>query len=358
MATGTGMLPSSSTSRARTSSRKWAGSPPASGWATRAHTRQALRTWWGSASGPIPSKALAALRSMSARLLRWREGLRALHASSPPLARDDQGHLPAGLVDHLVAEHRRAARPTFGRGVPLVGIQNQLRVLVIVLRWREHLVRDIDLPRMQHPLAVEAERRASPGYPLVAVGVLDLQVRAIDSLLVVGASCHQDPHQDVVIGVADVVTRRLLTYDERLHVDARHEVRRAEDDRLNPRARGSDFVDLDQSHRILDLRLDPDATDFESLGLLDLGEQHVQRLDLFGALDLRQHDAVKIRTSTRDDLDHVGVRPLGGPVIDANRPHLAVVAALIQCGHDVLAGIGLGERCYCIFDVHEDLIGG
>src|SRR3954451_13975534 len=36
------------------------------------------------------------------------EGRRPLHAGGAALAGDDEGHLAAGLVDHLVAEHRRA----------------------------------------------------------------------------------------------------------------------------------------------------------------------------------------------------------------------------------------------------------
>src|SRR6266571_2280488 len=45
------------------------------------------------------------------------ELLRALHARGPALARADLGHLRAGLVDHLVAEHDRAAQATGLRGV-------------------------------------------------------------------------------------------------------------------------------------------------------------------------------------------------------------------------------------------------
>src|SRR5690606_5538526 len=56
----------------------------------------------------------------------------------PALGRDDQGHLPRRLVDHLVAEHGGAA-PLHG-GVVLVRLEDQLGVVVVVLRRGEHLV--------------------------------------------------------------------------------------------------------------------------------------------------------------------------------------------------------------------------
>ena len=53
-----------------------------------------------------------------------------------------------------------------------------------------------------------------------------------------------------------------------------------EDDRLDPRGRRRDRVDVDQAQRVLDLRLDADPADLEAHRLLDLGEQQVQRDDL------------------------------------------------------------------------------
>ena len=131
-------------------------------------------------------------------------------------------------------------------------------------------------------LPSKPERRSSVGHPSVAVDVADLQVRAVDRLLVVGAGSHQDPHQDVVVGVALGVAGRLLPHHERAHVDAGHEVGRAEDDRLDARAGGGDRVDVDQPERVLDLRLDPEPPDLEAVGLLDLGQQGVERDDLLG----------------------------------------------------------------------------
>src|SRR3712207_6975801 len=44
------------------------------------------------------------------------------------LFRSDQCHLAAGLVDHLVAEHRRALLAAGLRGRPVVGVEDELGV--------------------------------------------------------------------------------------------------------------------------------------------------------------------------------------------------------------------------------------
>src|SRR5258708_6524513 len=88
---------------------------------------------------------------------------RAGEPGGPALARDDQGHLAGGLVDHLVAEHGRALLAAGLGGAVVVRVEDQLGVVVVLLGRREQLVGDGDLVRVQHPLAVEAERRAAAG---------------------------------------------------------------------------------------------------------------------------------------------------------------------------------------------------
>src|SRR4051812_5601599 len=287
--------------------------------------------------------------------LRNLELRRALHARRPSLAGDDQRHLAAGLVDHLVAEHRGALLAArLGREV-LVRVQDQLGVVVVLLRGREDLVGGLHLARVQHPLAVEAEGRGALGDLAVAVDVADLQVGAVDRLEVVGTGGHQDLHQDVVVGVRRVAGR-LLAHDQRLHVDRRHEVGRAEDDGLDALGRRRDLVDVVEALRVLDLRLDADLADLEAHRLLDLGQQEVERDDLLGGLHLRQHDAVEVLAGTFDDRDDIAVRPLGRPVVDAHDPRLAGPVALVEELDDGVPRLGLGERSARVLQVEEDLV--
>ena len=210
---------------------------------------------------------------------------------------------------------------------------------------------------MQDPLAIKAKGRGSSGHPAEPLDVLDLQVRPVDGLLVIGASRHQDRHQDVVVGVAHVVARRLLTDHEALHVDGGHEVGRAEDDRLDALARGRDGVDVGQTERVLDLGLDANPADLKSGGLLDLGQQQVERDNLLRRLDLGQHDGVEVGASALDDLDDIGIRPLRRPVVDPDGTDGLSPAALIEARDDVLACVWLGQRCHGVLDVQEDLVG-
>ena len=66
----------------------------------------------------------------------------------------------------------------------------------------------------------------------------------------------------------------------------------------------------------------PIAAHVEAGGLLDLGQQQVERDDLLGGLHLGQHDRVEVGAGALDHLDDVGVGPLGRPVVDPHRAHL------------------------------------
>ena len=106
---------------------------------------------------------------------------------------------------------------------------------------------------MQHPFAVEAEGGAALRHLAEPVHVADLQVRPVDGLQVVHAGRHQDAHEDVVVRVARVPGDQRADR-ERPHVDGRHEVRGAEDDRFQPGGRRGDRVDVHQPGGVLDLR--------------------------------------------------------------------------------------------------------
>ena len=83
-------------------------------------------------------------------------------------------------------------------------------MVVILLPWAEDLVAGCDLVGMQHPFTVIAQRRRPTGDPPETVDVTDLQIRPVDREDAVRAGGDQDPHQHMVMRVADVITLRLL----------------------------------------------------------------------------------------------------------------------------------------------------
>jgi hypothetical protein len=91
--------------------------------------------------------------------------------------------------------------------------------------------------------------------------------------------------------------------------------------------------------------------------LLDLREEHVERLHLGGRLHLREHELVEPLPRAFDDFDDVAVRPLGGQVVDADGADLALVPSLVQRRHHVLARLGLDERGARVLQVEEHLVG-
>ena len=230
-------------------------------------------------------------------------------------------------------------------------------MVVVLLGGGEDLIRGRDLVRVQHPLAVKAQRGGPPGDLAVPVGVADLQVGAVDGLQVVGAGGDQDAHQDVVVGVRRVAGR-LLADHQRLHVDRGHEVRRAEDDGLQPRRGGGDRVHVHQAHGVLDLGLDADPADRQARRLLDLGQQQVQRHHLPGVLHLGQHEAVQVGARALDHRDHVPVGPVGGPVVDPDDADLAAPVAVVQRVDDHVPGALLDQRRAGVLQVQEHLVRG
>src|SRR5262249_2113811 len=112
------------------------------------------------------------------------------HAGALAAAQELRGHLAAGLVDHLVAEHDRApalAGVALGRRL-LVRLEEVDGVVELLLRGREHLVDDRHLVGMQRPLAVVAENAGPHRVLAQSVELADLEVRAVDDLEAVGAS--------------------------------------------------------------------------------------------------------------------------------------------------------------------------
>src|SRR5207253_3320303 len=168
---------------------------------------------------------------------------------------------------------------------------------------------------------------------------------------------HQDPHQDVVVGIADVVAGRLFADHQGLHVDGGHEVGGAEDQRFQSGRRRGDGVDVDEAAGGLDHRLDADPADFETGAALELSQRQIVPGDLLRGLDLGQDDGVEVRTGPLDDGDEVGVRPGGGQVVDPHGTGPLAPAAFVQTGDDDLPGPRLLGRGNGVLQVDEHLIG-
>src|SRR5258708_3984642 len=94
---------------------------------------------------------------------------RPLQAGPLPAADELDGNLAAGLVDHLVAEHDRAHQVALG-GL-LVGVEDGIGPVELLLSGREHLVEDTDLVGVQGPLAVVAEDAGALAVVAEGIGV-------------------------------------------------------------------------------------------------------------------------------------------------------------------------------------------
>ncbi len=150
--------------------------------------------------------------------------------AASPRATTCLGDLARRLVDHLALVHDGALALDVG-GV-VVGVEQPPGGLELLGRGHEHLVGDVHLARVQHPLAVEADQPGAVAQAPVLVDVLDVRVRAVDRLQPVRAGGGDDLREHVVPLVARVVG--VDRPDHELgHADRCRVVARAEDDRLD-----------------------------------------------------------------------------------------------------------------------------
>ncbi len=158
----------------------------------------------------------------------------------------------------------------------------------------------------------------------------------------------------------EMVTRvlgDLYAAGEHRHLHRRREVGGSEDDRLEPRRRGTDLLDVDQPAGRLDLGLDPDVPVGQTGALLHLGEQQVERHHLGRRLDLGQHELVETLPRPADHRDDVLVRPLRVPGVDPDAQH-PVVPRKVPDGVDHLGpGLGLLGRGDRVLEVEEGHVG-
>jgi hypothetical protein len=172
-----------------------------------------------------------------------------------------------------------------------------------------------------------------------------------------GAGGDQDPHQHVVVGIADVVPLRLFADLERAHVEACRHVSRAEHKSLHAWA-CRDRVDVGHPLRVLDLRLDADPAHRKAVRALQLAEQQVERGDMRDVGHLRKHDDVERRARGGYHFDGVGVGPRRRPVVDPHPAQLACPARIRERRRDLRSGLGLGLGCDGIFQVEKHLVRG
>ena len=277
-------------------------------------------------------------------------------AGSAAPGRRDQGQLARGLVDHLAVQPDRAAALD-GR-VVLVGVQDQLGAVVLRLARRERGVHDLDLPRMDHPFPVVAERRRRGSRAAQAIGVAHRGVRAVDRLQPVRPGGHQHPQVRIVERVAARVVRRLDADLQRPHPEAGHEVGGPEDQRLQPGRGAGDLLHRRQPARVLDLRLDPDPARWQAGRLLHLAEQQVQPAHLVRPGDLGQGDRVQVRPGLLDHVDHVAVGPPGSRAVDPHGDDLAPPVTRGERGDDVGPRVVLGVGRDRVLEVEQDLVRG
>src|SRR4030095_6354771 len=122
---------------------------------------------------------------------------RPFSGGSPPRAAREPGALQDGLEDAhrggIDQEAPAARRPGAALRRRLVGLAHAPRERDLLLGRREDVVGELDLARMDRPLADEAERRRPGGLAAIALGIAVVRERAVDRVEAVGARGNDDP---------------------------------------------------------------------------------------------------------------------------------------------------------------------
>src|SRR5262245_34747850 len=135
-----------------------------------------------------------------------------------------------GGVDEDAARSRRAGAASRGG---LVGLAHPPGERDLLLGRRIDVVGDLDLARMDGPLADEAEGRRPGGLATVAVRITVVGEGPVDRVDAGRPRRDHDPRPGIVPKVAGVPGR-----ERQAHTLARRQVTEAEDERLEPWRRG------------------------------------------------------------------------------------------------------------------------
>ena len=161
-----------------------------------------------------------------------------------------------------------------------------------------------------------------------------------------------------MVRVADVVAGRLLADDQRLHVDRRHEVGRAEDDRLDPRADALAIASTAIRPCAFSICASMPIRPTSSPIVFSIWVSSMSSATTWSALcTFGSMMQSRFAPGALDDLDDVAVGPVRRPVVDPDDADLVAPAALVQRRDDVLARLGLGQRRAGVLEVEEHLVG-
>ncbi len=122
-------------------------------------------------------------------------------------------------------------------------------------------------------------------------------------------------------------------------------------------AGGGDGADIFHAECRFDEHLDTDALR-SPFCRLDLGEQHVDRVDVGGVSRLRDHDQVEPLARLLDDVDHVAVHERRIEAVDAYRQRAIAPVEVIDRGDNIGARPLLLADRDRIFQIEQHDIGG
>ena len=223
---------------------------------------------------------------------------------------------------------------------------------------------------MDRPLALAAEHRGAVGLGAEAVGIGEVAERAVERTQAVGPGGDHHPGDGVVPDIAPVDLAPAVGVGVGEHVVVRMApadaggaglgrggvVGDAEMQRLVARARRGDLVDVLHAQRRLDDHLQADLLGV-ALGLLDLGEQHVDGVDVLRRAGLGDHDQIELVARLLDDVDHVAVHVMGVEAVDPHRQRASAPVEVVQRLDHVLARLLLVGGRDGILEVEEDDVG-
>src|SRR3954469_14202718 len=121
--------------------------------------------------------------------------------------------------------------------------------------------------------------------------------------------------------------------------------------------RGGDLVDVRHAERGFDDQLEADPLP-ASLGGLDLGDQHIDGIDIGGGADLGDHDQVDPLARVLHHVHDIAIHIVSVETVDANGQGLVAPIDIVDRFDDVLARLRLVVGCHRILKVQEYDVGG
>ena len=213
---------------------------------------------------------------------------------------------------------------------------------------------------MNRPLALVTQRGHPPRGLAVGVVIVEIPKRAVDRAQAIGAAGGQHLHlggMPLIHGHALAGVIGIQAADNGgARAQAGGVIGHAEVQRFEARAGLGDGEHIGPAERRFDQTFQADLF-LKAHSRFDLGQQHIERIDIGGDADLGDQHGIEPPARLFDDIDHIAIHIMRVQAVDTHRHDLIAPVDIVQGLDNMSAGRGLVVRGDRVLAIQKDTVG-